>query len=139
MKPTYEQLEQQLEESRREFRAADATIQNLEQQLAAVVAENAGLKDAISCHAAGFTICEACGEENISGNDDVCRALNKTPATDAHLAKVRASGIDEMAAEYRKFANKDGCSCNMRSSYNLTAERAESYAAYIRRQGAAHE
>ena len=33
----------ELEESRREFRAADATIHNLEQQLAAVVAENAVL------------------------------------------------------------------------------------------------
>ncbi|EMX2756007.1 hNH endonuclease [Citrobacter freundii] len=30
MKPTYEELERQLEESRREFRAADATIHNLE-------------------------------------------------------------------------------------------------------------
>lgn len=58
------------------------------------------------------------------------------PATDAFWAEVRASGVDEMAAAYRKFANEDGCSCNMRSSYNLTAERAESYAAYIR-QGAA--
>ncbi|MDJ6358054.1 hypothetical protein LEH54_15830 [Salmonella enterica] len=33
MKPTYEELESQLEESRREFRAADATIHNLELQL----------------------------------------------------------------------------------------------------------
>lgn len=32
-----EELEQQLSESRREFRAADETIHNLEQQLAAVV------------------------------------------------------------------------------------------------------
>ncbi|MDU1184795.1 MAG: ead/Ea22-like family protein [Citrobacter sp.] len=30
MKPTYEELEQKLEESRREFRAEDATIHNLE-------------------------------------------------------------------------------------------------------------
>ncbi|MBN4856415.1 hypothetical protein H4F83_05755 [Citrobacter freundii] len=33
MKPTYKELEQQLEESRREFRAADATIHNLELKL----------------------------------------------------------------------------------------------------------
>nr|EKV5095223.1 hypothetical protein [Citrobacter freundii] len=33
MKPTYEELERQLEESRREFRAADATIHNLELKL----------------------------------------------------------------------------------------------------------
>ncbi|HHA1436731.1 TPA: hypothetical protein ACOEBV_000620 [Enterobacter hormaechei subsp. hoffmannii] len=60
-----------------------------------LASENAGLKDAISCHAAGFTVCEACGEENISGNDDVCRALNETPATNAFLAEVRASAVDE--------------------------------------------
>ena len=38
-KTTYsrEELERQLSESRREFRAADATIHNLERQLAAVV------------------------------------------------------------------------------------------------------
>ncbi|MFV7184735.1 hypothetical protein ACNPGY_02695 [Citrobacter cronae] len=33
MKPTYEELERQLEESRREFLAADAAIHNLELQL----------------------------------------------------------------------------------------------------------
>lgn len=33
MKPTYEELERQLEESRREFRTADATIHNLELKL----------------------------------------------------------------------------------------------------------
>ncbi|CAH3713421.1 hypothetical protein CPT31_13195 [Enterobacter hormaechei] len=64
-----------------------------------LASENAGLKDAISCHAAGFTVCEACGEENISGNDDVCRALNETPATDAFLAEVRAQGV-EMLREH---------------------------------------
>ena len=62
-----------------------------------LASENAGLKDAISCHAAGFTVCEACGEENISGNDDVCRALNETPATDAFLAEVRAQGVKSLS------------------------------------------
>ncbi|MCK7343259.1 hypothetical protein [Enterobacter kobei] len=66
----------------------------VETTFSALAAENAGLKAAISCHAAGFTVCEACGEENISGNDDVCRAMNEAPATDAFLAEVRASGVD---------------------------------------------
>ncbi|EAS3168199.1 hypothetical protein DOV11_04145 [Salmonella enterica] len=61
MKPTYEELEQQLEESQREFRAADATIHNLELQLTdmavqlanseskcrELAAENSGLKSNI--------------------------------------------------------------------------------------------
>lgn len=80
----------------RKFAEADAMC-------AALAAENAGLKDAISSHAAGFTVCEACGEENISGNDDVCRALNETPATDAFLAEVRAQGV-EMFADSLKVA-----------------------------------
>lgn len=59
MKPTYEELERQLEESKREFRAVDATINNLELKLTdmavqltnaeskcrELAAENAGLKD----------------------------------------------------------------------------------------------
>ncbi|HIH5426242.1 TPA: hypothetical protein ACYSGY_004870 [Klebsiella pneumoniae] len=58
----------------------------------------------------------------------------ETPATDAYLAGIKADGVDELASTYRGFANEDGCSVNMKCSYNLTAERAESYAAYIRRQ-----
>lgn len=66
----------------------------VETTFAELAAENEGMKTAISCHAAGFTVCEACGEENISGNDDVCRALNYTPATDAFLAEVRAHDLN---------------------------------------------
>ena len=43
MKPTYEQLEQQLAESQREFRAADATIENLQMRVEKLAAENAYL------------------------------------------------------------------------------------------------
>lgn len=45
MKPTYEELEQQLTESRREFTAADATIHNLELRLANAKAQ--GVDEAI--------------------------------------------------------------------------------------------
>lgn len=58
----------------------------------------------------------------------------ETPATDRIVAGIKADGVEEMASTYRSFANKDGCSVNMKCSYNLTAERAESYAAYIRHQ-----
>ena len=63
-------------------------------------------------------------------------ALNniETPSTDRIVAGIKADGVEEMASTYRGFANKDGCSVNMKCSYNLTAERAESYAAYIRHQ-----
>jgi hypothetical protein len=58
----------------------------------------------------------------------------QTPATDLIVAGIKADGVEEMASTYRGFANKDGCSVNMKCSYNLTAELAESYAAYIRHQ-----
>ncbi|MDW2634805.1 hypothetical protein RYZ90_13210 [Citrobacter portucalensis] len=62
MKPTYEELERQLEESQREFRAADATIHNLELKLTdmavqlanaeskcrELAAENAGQKSGVT-------------------------------------------------------------------------------------------
>lgn len=71
-----------------------AALREKTKQCEQLAAENAGLKGAISQHAAGFTVCEACGEENVSGNDDVCRALNETPATKAFLREVRASAVD---------------------------------------------
>lgn len=40
MKPTYEELEQKLAESQREFRAADATIENLQMQVERMAAES---------------------------------------------------------------------------------------------------
>lgn len=90
------------EKTQHMFEAYQAGVAEGEARCAALAAENAGLKDAISSHAAGFTVCEACGEENISGNDDVCRALNETPATDAFLAEVRAQGVDMFAAVLRR-------------------------------------
>lgn len=61
-------------------------------------------------------------------------ACMKMPAYASLVAGIKADGVEEMASTYRGFANKDGCSVNMKCSYNLTAERAESYAAYIRHQ-----
>lgn len=72
-------------------------------------------------------------EINMYVSRDV-NAENPVPATDRIYAGIKADGVEEMASTYRGFANKDGCSVNMECSYNLTAERAESYAAYIRHQ-----
>ncbi|MEC5375556.1 hypothetical protein [Pseudocitrobacter sp. MW920760] len=88
------------------------TYEELEQQLAAVVAENAGLKGF------GKTLSEMHEGLNGSGTgiqgeyEDTCQqvALDaamdafdeiKTPATDAFLAEVRAKGA-ELAGEYLK-------------------------------------
>lgn len=103
-----------LTESQREFRAADATIHNLElkitdmavqlanaeskcRELAGVVAENADLKSLIEQHAGSIAVCPNCSHEEPSETDDIValyRSL-KTPATDAFLAEVRASARNE--------------------------------------------
>ncbi|EMF1796113.1 hypothetical protein V2G00_000487 [Escherichia coli] len=91
MKPSYEELEQKLAESQREFRAADATIENLQMQVEKLAAENAGLKK--FCKDAAF---DADYESELLGErggfvDGL--SLVKTQATDAFLAEVRASVI----------------------------------------------
>ena len=108
MKPTYEELERQLEESQREFRAADATIHNLELKLTdmavqlanaeskcrELAAENAGLKK--FCKDAAF---DADYEAELGmergGFTDALNEI-KTPATDVFLAEVRAQGVERM-------------------------------------------
>lgn len=91
-----ESLEQQLSESRREFTAANATIHNLELKLAAVVAENAGLKAAkeIIRHLnANREEANFCGIDDCHIDGAVAAMI--TPATDAFLAEVRASAIPD--------------------------------------------
>ncbi|MCH6725595.1 hypothetical protein [Escherichia coli] len=91
------ELESKLETALRECRSAGITIDNLEAKCAALAVENAGLKAAIETHKHGFVRCNCCGDELMCHTDDVCRALDDTPATDAFLAEVRAQGV-EMAA-----------------------------------------
>lgn len=69
----------------------------LEARCAALAAENAGLKAAIETHKHGFVRCNCCGDELMCHTDDVCRALDETPATDAFLAEVRAQAHKEGA------------------------------------------
>lgn len=128
MKPTYEELELQLEESQREFRAADATIHNLELKLTdlavqlanaeskcrELAADNASLKNPenwLLQSDYGYEASEV-ATQNGATEDESLRAgmiaiINRigTPATNAFLAEVRASGVDA-AIEHlnKKFA-----------------------------------
>lgn len=116
MKPTYEELEQKLAESQREFRAADATIENLQMQVEKLAAENSGLKSALNPEVIPDAAVEAFTETAIMDHDwnetsewswvendtDVIRAVleaikPETPATDAFLAEVRAQGVEMFA------------------------------------------
>lgn len=70
------------------------SYEELEARCAALAAENSGLKAAIETHKHGFVRCNCCGDELMCHTDDVCRALDETPATDAFLAEVRAQGVE---------------------------------------------
>ena len=102
-KTTYsrEELEYQLSESRREFWAADATINNLELRLAEMAAQLANAENkcatlaaekekfAVECAAAKIAIAYLkSGRHGFSLN---------TQATDAFLAEVRAQGVEMYA------------------------------------------
>ena len=84
MKPTYEEIEQQLSESRREFRAADATIHNLELKLTGMAAQLNNAESKCAAPAAENEVLKSC----VDGWCDM-------PATDACLAEVRAQARDE--------------------------------------------
>jgi hypothetical protein len=140
-----------LTESQREFRAADATIHNLELQLTdmavqlanaeskcrELAAENAGLKDAIEAVRGVANNSSGISGWHLNGNiatwEEILPEIDdiKTPATDAFLAEVRAQGAEEVASTCRELADRENCSVNMRCSYNLTAERAEAIAAQL--------
>lgn len=111
-----------------------------EARCAALAAENAGLKAAINEHSEGFTVCPCCGTEHDSCHDDVCRALNETPATDAFLAEVRAQGV-EMFAAHKRERQQALRSRSMRMSEEAAgmAADAENFADELRKGGATEE
>ncbi|MDW2635913.1 hypothetical protein RYZ90_18880 [Citrobacter portucalensis] len=167
MKPTYEELEQQLEESQREFRAADATIHNLDLQLTdqAVQLANAESKcrelaaesdktsermqqliqiinnadndycmcgDAMKNHTHG-----GCGHPTGMFDYHYNQWLqdeNKTPATDAFLAEVRAQGV-EMFADF--CGEENSVFVEAKAYYRSLADAVDEFAAQLRKGGAA--
>ena len=97
-------LKQQLAESQREFRAADATIENMQMQFEKLAAESAGLKAAAKETLAHWAAAEAGKMELMM---DKCMpglrdAYCETPATEAVLAEVRAQGVEMFARETEK-------------------------------------
>ena len=125
MKPTYEELERQLEESRREFRAADATIHNLELQLTGMAVQLANAESKCRELAAEVQAVRwACGQVYMKGYNhghlntvDGLEYASDTElverggetlaeftdpdhcgvAADAILAEVRAQGVEMFA------------------------------------------
>lgn len=135
----YAALEQKLAESQREFRAADATIENLQMQVEKMAAENAELKDEIS----NITFMR---DDDFFGSTQraqevMGRLVNvKTPATDAVLAEVRAQGVERLANAWYAIANETdpgiSISDSSRLKYRQRADDAADFANEIRQEAA---
>lgn len=104
----YAALEQKLAESQREFRAADATIENLQMKLEKMAAENAGLKAVCEdrrtfiMNGVQLGYIQVPTVETDPALETIRVAVSPqepTPATDAFLAEVRASAIEHAASE----------------------------------------
>lgn len=102
-----EELELQLEESRREFRAADATIHNLELKLTDMAVQLANAESKCRALAAELSAVDKIHNEAAFITDDhyeqcppevqkMIRSLAvlQIPAYDAFLAEVRAQGVE---------------------------------------------
>lgn len=98
----------ELEESRREFTAANATIHNLELKVEQLVAENAALKTyrpqphgaAMMEALDAFFEREDVPEQGMMASFEIlCCKRPPTPAIDAAIANLRAQGV-EMAIEH---------------------------------------
>lgn len=121
------------------FFAWQAASKASEQQLAAVVAENAGLKDGALqeievINRGGQAYCV---KDGMSVNPIYARGWNdyrakslsvETPATDAYLAEVRAHGVDALNIQFKK--------CSGMLYADSVIETAAEFAAQLR-QGAA--
>ena len=121
----YAALEQKLAESQREFRAADATIENLQMQVEKLAAENAGMDAFVDAllsiawqggSADGAEIQELAIKHGLLRQETYSADEHETlvddpgnfedgdpvyfrveaPETDAFLAEVRASGVDAL-------------------------------------------
>ncbi|MFP8442215.1 hypothetical protein ACLH09_05615 [Citrobacter braakii] len=120
MKPTYEELEHQIEESRREFRAADATIHNLELKITDMAVQLANAERKCRELAAELSAVDKIHNEAAFITDDhyeqcppevqkMIRSLAvlQIPAYDAFLAEVRASAIRDALNESSDYLDTD--------------------------------
>ncbi|ENT3324907.1 hypothetical protein ACFEO8_002929 [Salmonella enterica] len=118
------------EESQREFRAADATINNLELKLTDMAVQLANAESKcreMAAESVGLkkTLTTIANSEEFHGDTVVCdfdtlvtaawSALSETPTTDAFLDEVRAQGV-EMAVDVVKRCYDNICAGGLQES-----------------------
>lgn len=135
-------LQQKLTESDRYGRQADITIENLERKVEQLAAENAALKSSVAeVRRQAFNArrnSHNCGPFQYS---DLCDSIIdetkvETPATDAILAEVRASGVEMFGKWLRDSA--DIFDKNSRHDWadqnRVHADKAAEFAAQLRQE-----
>ncbi|EKJ7591920.1 TPA: hypothetical protein MAO83_002425 [Klebsiella pneumoniae] len=99
-----------------------------------LAAENVALKSAIETHKHGFVRCNCCGDELMCHTDDVCRALDETPATDRIVAGIKADGVEEFAESQKEYVRQHRNEMDqvLRAAYAGSAVDAERFAKHLR-------
>ncbi|MBT1888215.1 hypothetical protein KK001_07520 [Enterobacter roggenkampii] len=122
-------LKEKLAESKRELRAADAIIENLQMQVEKLAAENACLKQSIDEVAEAFET----GTDVVLANA-VDESLNLlTPETDAVLKRIQAQGVAMFASKCKE-ESKRAYSSDCRDSWWVSGENADDFAAQLRKE-----
>lgn len=162
MKPSYEELEEQLNRSRRLCDAALANEQawetammqacgedgpksvadkfaELEARCAALAAESALARKAVQafCDVVGDStevICEEIGRDGVLVILEAMKATGNMPATDAFLSEVRAQGL-EMFAQKCNSKSEQSLASDIRDNWKLLGEHATDFAAELRKGG----
>lgn len=140
----FAELDLKLAESQREFRAADATIENMQMQVEKLAAENSGLKALCEdrrtfiMNGVQLGYIQVPTVETDPALETIRVAVSPqapTPATDAFLAEVRAQGV-EMFAKKCSEKSKHAISSDTRDSWRLCGEHAGDFAAQLRQEDA---
>lgn len=108
-------------------------ISEIQGKVGALAVENSNFKHAMSVTIEHVSVMDT-GQAGVAAmiiNDALHNS--ETPATEAAIAEIEARGVDKFAARVRKYAN-DEDSCNRKCSLNLTAERAENYSSWMRKE-----
>ncbi|WOP97171.1 hypothetical protein R2X28_18710 [Citrobacter freundii] len=140
----FTELEQKLAESQREFRAADATGENLQMQVEKLAAENAGLKAMCEdrrtfiMNGVQLGYIQVPTVETDPALETIRVAVSPqepTPATDAFLAEARAHGVELFAESQKEYVrkNRDELDSMTRAAYCGSAVDAERFAAQLRK------
>jgi predicted nuclease with TOPRIM domain len=130
----YAALEQKLAESQREFRAADATIENLQMKLEKMAAELQSVKAMNDCLSE-----ELRGYESDGAFEGPKMHLLwwqcETPNHDAFLAEVRAQGVEMFSKAQEKIADEEliGGNFDLSLRFRGMSNAATEFAAQLRK------